>query len=139
MKKIASIWQRIISYVIDFLIVNVIIAAPFDKLIEKNISIEKLLIGDLNNVYFVLVVSLVSGIISVFYWAILEYKIEQTLGCLIAGIKVKGEKLKFSQMFLRNISKISLLLLIIDSLPLLFKKEQRYTERLSKSYTIKNG
>jgi len=69
----------------------------------------------------------------------LEYKIGQTLGALIFKLRARslGKSMSFSQAFLRNITKMSVVLLLIDSVNILFsEKKQRYFEVLSKTVTV---
>ncbi|MBU2639234.1 MAG: RDD family protein [Nanoarchaeota archaeon] len=133
--------KRLGSFLIDILILNVFITKPLSSLIETNIpqNITDLFTMDLGNIFFV--ASLIS-LINFIYWIILEYKIKQTIGALIFNISVKSEtkSLTFLQIFIRNITKLSFLLLIIDSIGILFtKKKQRFTEKLTKTLTIENG
>lgn len=142
--KLAPVWKRIFAYAVDILLVNSVITSSFNDLIENIIpedisSLWVLMEGF--NWKALFLVSLLSGIITVFYWAILEFKIQQTLGGVLFGIRVKSEtkKNKFSQFFLRNITKVSFAVLLLDSVSVLYSnKKQRYTEKLSKTITIEN-
>jgi len=76
-----------------------------------------------------------SIVILILYFSLMEYKLEQTIGKFITNIKVKTKgKLRFKQALIRNLSKASTIVLLIDSIPIIFKnKKQRYLERLSKT------
>lgn len=136
----ASNWKRFASFLVDSLILSTIITKPLSNLVEET-SIENLrdlLSIDLGNI--VLVASLVS-IINFLYWVSLEYKIQQTLGGLIFGISARAEKGKLTlpQTILRNITKLSTALLILDVIGIAFsKKKQRFTERLTNTITLQN-
>ena len=136
----ASNWKRFASFLVDSIILSTIITKPLNDLIGEP-SIENftdLLSLDLGNL--VLVTSLIS-IINFVYWVSLEYKIQQTLGGLIFNISVRSEKGKLTlfQSILRNITKLSTALLILDSIGILLsKKRQRFTERLTKTITLQN-
>ena len=143
--KLAVTWKRILAYVVDIFIVNTIIVRPLNNLLKFSniIDIENLLnfLESMLTLRIFLIVSLVSGIITILYWAVLEYKIQQTLGGYLLGISVKSEirKINFLQFLIRNITKISPIILAIDSIPVLYSdKKQRFTEKLSKTITIKN-
>lgn len=133
--------KRFASFLVDIIILNTIITKPLASLVEISIpeKITDLLNLDLRSLF--LTMFLVS-IINFLYWVILEYKIKQTIGSLIFNIYVKSETktLTLSQIFIRNLTKLSLILLIIDSIGILFsKKKQRFTEKLSKTLTVENG
>lgn len=138
----APLYKRIIAYLIDLMIVNLIIVSPFKSLLSSLIPTDFSEIYTMLSSMFsakVMVISLISGIFAILYWSVLEFKIQQTLGSLIMGISVMPltKKYALSQALLRNITKFSTLLLILDSL-FIFKsdKNQRLTERLSQTMTI---
>ncbi len=132
--------KRFASFLVDILILNTIITKPLTSLMEINIeNITDLFNLDLRSLF--LTMSIIS-IINFSYWIILEYKIKQTIGSLIFNIYIKSETktLTLSQIFIRNLTKLSLILLMIDSIGILFsKKRQRFTEKLSKTLTVQNG
>ena len=136
----ASNWRRFASFMVDGIILSTIITKPLSDLIGEP-SVENftdLFLLDWGNI--VLVTFLVS-VINFLYWVSLEYKLQQTLGGLIFNISAKSEKgkLTLTQTVLRNITKLSTALLIIDSIGILFSKnKQRFTERLTKTITLEN-
>jgi len=143
--KLASNWTRVLAYVIDIFIVNSIIVRPLNNLLKfsGNIDIKNLLsfLESLIILRSFLIITLVSGVITILYWSVLEYKVQQTLGGLLLNIKVKSEvkKISFLQFLIRNITKISPAILVIDSIQVLYSdKKQRFTEKWSKTITIKN-
>ena len=140
----APLYKRIIAYLIDLAIVNFVIISPFKSLLSSLIptatnfpefytSLTSMLSTK------VMIIGLISGLFAILYWSILEFKIQQTLGSLILGISVMPltKKYTLSQALLRNVTKFSTLLLLLDSI-FIFKsdKNQRLTERLSKTMTI---
>lgn len=142
--KLASNWKRIFAYIVDITLVTYVITRPLNKLLNTIIptdifSLAKFLESfDFKNF---LIINLIVGVITIFYWAILEYKIQQTLGGILLGIKVKSEakELNFLQALVRNVTKISTVILILDSIQILYSdKKQRYTERWSKTITIED-
>ena len=132
----AGNWKRVFALLVDLAVVDLIITRPLSRLISGRIDE----ISDLLNFSFELVlISLVIGLFAVFYWAILEYKIGQTLGALIFKLRARSlnKSMSFSQAFLRNATKMSVVLLLIDSVNILFsEKKQRYFEVLSKTVTV---
>ena len=132
----AGNWKRVFALLVDLAVVDLIITRPLSRLISGRIDE----FSDLLNFSFELVVvSFVIGLFAVFYWAILEYKIGQTLGALIFKLRARSlnKSMSFSQAFLRNATKMSVVLLLIDSVNILFsEKKQRYFEVLSKTVTV---
>lgn len=138
---LSSHWKRFASFLVDSLILSIFITRPLSNLIQASIpkNITDLLSFDLKNIF--IVASLIS-LINFLYWVLLEYKIQQTLGGLIFGIYMKSEKnkLTLSKVILRNITKISTILLIIDVINVFIsKKRQRFTERITNTITLENG
>ncbi len=140
----APLYKRIIAYLIDLAIVNLIIVSPFKSLLGSLIPTAANFIEFYTALTSmlstkVIIITLISGIFAILYWSILEFKIQQTLGSLIMGISVMPltKKYNFSQALLRNITKFSLILLLLDSI-FIFKSDrnQRLTERLSQTMTI---
>jgi len=146
----APLWKRAFAYIIDSFIINLIIIMPFQKpledlskgLAEKSFfeAYKALLQTDLQailpKIFFIFTIT---SLLSVLYWAILEYKIGQSVGKILFNIYVKSqtEKLTFWQCFLRNITKISTLPLILDAgYMILTKGYQRYFEKISKTVVV---
>ena len=138
----APLYKRIIAYLIDLLIVDLIIVSPFKSLLESliptNFSEFYTTLASMLSAK-VMLIAFISGLFAILYWSILEFKIQQTMGSLIMGISVMplSKKYALSQALLRNITKFSLILLLLDSI-FIFKsdKNQRLTERLSQTMTI---
>lgn len=146
----APLWKRAFAYIIDSFVINLIIIMPLQKPLEeigKGIaeksffeSYKILLQTDLQallpKLFFMFTII---SLLSVLYWAILEYKIGQSVGKILFNIYVKSqtEKLTFWQCFLRNITKVSTLPLILDAgYMILTKGYQRYFEKLSKTVVV---
>ncbi len=135
-KKIASLWKRILAYIIDIIIINIIIVGPFLPILNSlNINFT---LKHINTILFIFLVIFVIALISIFYWSILEYKIKQSVGSLLFNLEVnsKFKKLKFWQCFVSNISKPFSIIFILDLIYFLFNKKQRYFEMLSKTELI---
>ena len=132
----APLWKRAFAYIIDMLIINVFIIAPFNP-VFKDINLTQLKNFYITNPNLLLVLFIIA-ILTIIYFTILEYKLKQTLGKLIFNISVKSlnNKLKFTQVLLRNITKPFILLLILDIFYMVVSKDQRYTEKLSNTKII---
>lgn len=129
-------WRRIFAFLVDLAVVDLVITRPLSKLISEDFDE----VSDLLNISAELIIlSIIIGLFGVFYWAILEYKVGQTLGALIFKLRARSlnKSINFFQVLLRNATKISIALLLIDSINILFsEKKQRYLEVLSKTETV---
>ena len=106
----ASIWKRAIAFIIDLLIIEFIIALPFRGIFTRMIPA-----GSLKETYSYLqshpgvstkmnMVMVVIGLLALLYFAILEIKIQQTIGKMFMNIYVKSmtKRLTFWQCLVRN-------------------------------------
>jgi len=132
----AGNWKRVFAFLIDLVFVDLIITRPLSSFIGEEFNeFSDLLIFS----FELILIYLLIGVFAVLYWAILEYKIGQTLGALIFKLRARSlnKGMSFSQAILRNATKISVVLLFIDSINILFsEKKQRYFEVLSKTITV---
>ena len=138
----ASLWKRFFAYVVDFLVINIIILWPFkDYFIQasQNIGMESFKISGINSKFFA--VSLAVAFLTILYWAILEFFTNQSVGKMIFDIKVKSLKShRFFDFFIRNISKISIVVLVIDCFYIFFNKDnQRIFEKISSTKVVERG
>ncbi|MBI2105641.1 RDD family protein [Candidatus Woesearchaeota archaeon] len=138
--KAAGNWKRFFAFLVDLAIVEFIITKPLNKIITNSIYDFDFSLVELSSFSFkIIFVSLSIGIIGILYWAVLEYKIGQTLGALIFNLRARSEKgsLSFGKSFLRNLSKVSIAFLLIDSINIFFnEKKQRFLERYSGTITV---
>jgi uncharacterized RDD family membrane protein YckC len=134
--------KRFLALVVDLAVVEFIITRPLNKILNENFSGDFSLssIGDLvAGSSKLILISTIIGLLSVLYWAILEYKIGQTFGALLFRLRAKSEmgSLSFGRAFLRNLSKLNMLLLVIDSINIFFTdRRQRFLEVFSKTSTL---
>lgn len=146
----AALWKRAFAYVIDVFVINLIIIMPFQKVLEElgkgfsgkgffeayKILTQVELQAVLPKLLFIFTII---SFLSVLYWAILEYKIGQSVGKILFNVYVKSqtEKLTFWQCFLRNVTKVSTLPLILDASYMIFTRSyQRYFEKISKTFVV---
>lgn len=144
----APLWKRAFAYVIDVFVVNLIIVLPFQKVLEElgselvnksffetyKVLLQTDLRALLPKLFFIFTII---SFLSVLYWAILEHKIGQSVGKILFNIYVRSqtEKLTFWQCFLRNVTKVSTLPLILDASYMIFTRGyQRYFEKISKTF-----
>jgi len=143
----ASLWKRVLAYIIDAAIINIIVVWPFQKSIDKltgGFSIiesykfinQNTEIAKSNFPALIMLFSIIS-VLTIAYWAILEYKTGQTIGKMLMKIYVKSDKkiLTLGQSIARNISKISGILLLIDCIGIIGNK-QRFLERISNTRVV---
>ena len=132
----APIWKRALAYIIDSLILNLVVILQFNSSFEK-ISLLKPEI----NAGIVMTSSIII-ILQLFYFTILEYKLQQTIGKALMNLYVKSttKELKFTQILLRNITKPFGIILLIDVIYMIYKKgNQRLFEVLSNTEVVERG
>jgi len=146
----ASVLKRLLGFVADLLIVNLVIFFPFRRIIQKSIpefetysEAYSFLASNQLYVKTLTIVSLVMALLAILYFALLEYKIQQTPGKMLFNISVISDtkKLAFWQCVVRSLFIIPIfpffLLWVIDPLFMIFTKtNQRLSEILSKTKTV---
>ncbi len=148
----ALVWKRLLAFVADLLIINLVLFFPFKKIIQKSIpkfssysEAYNFLASNQNYTTTLTIVSLVMALFALLYFAWLEYKIQQTPGKMLFNVYVVSDakKLNFWQFIVRSLFIIPVfpffLLWVIDPLFLFFTKtNQRLSEILSKTKTIQS-
>lgn len=126
--KRASLWDRSLAYVLDVFIMLLVIFLPFHysfKLINNRTPFfETLWLTPL----------------IIFYFAITEKEFGSSLGKMILNLKIKSLKgeLKPWQALLRNLTKFSPVLLLIDTINCFLNKDnQRFSEVWAGTKVIK--
>ena len=146
----ALAWKRILALLADLLIINLVIFFPFKKIIEKSIpaftsysEAYNFLIANQSYVKTLTIVSFIMALFALLYFALIEYKIQQTPGKILFNIFIKSDakKLSFWQCIIRSLFLIPVfpffLLWVIDPLFMFFTKtNQRLSEIISKTRTI---
>lgn len=138
----ASYFKRAVAYLIDALIIDLVIFLPLQKTIEKletnvgsallfNIDKVKGILPELSIIFFA------TAIITIAYWSLLEYYNKQSIGKAAMGIYVRSEEksLSLKQCIVRNLSKFSLILLLIDCIGL-FSDRRRFLEKISNTLVV---
>ncbi|HLC72994.1 MAG TPA: RDD family protein [Candidatus Nanoarchaeia archaeon] len=136
----APLWKRAVAYLIDVLVLALVLAPlqPMDVSYDSlSVLVEQfaILFSTFQFIFSILLVLL----LSLAYWTLLEYNYQQTLGKYLLHLRVISEEkhLRFSQCLLRNISKLSSLLLFADVLYMLFSHtSQRYSETLAHTEVV---
>lgn len=133
--------RRCGAFIIDYLIINIIISLAFKSVISNRADLEGLgfwaaynsMIADPSFSSLLLAMSISSACLAILYFAIIEFKLKQTLGKIIFKINVKSDakELSMKQSFLRNLPKAlvfidSGLVLLIDLIYMLFKKKRLF-------------
>ena len=134
----ASWTKRIIVYLIDFVAVNIIISVPFGKVVSEETE-QWFSIFAQSASPKVIMVSVAMAVLTYVYFVVTEYKVQQTLGKLILGIKISSteKQTSLAQILLRNISKPFPLVLFIDTLYAWVKGgKQRVLERWSQTSVV---
>lgn len=142
MGKSVAVWKRVVAYVLDSIAMSIVIVTPLTMSFEK--SVEDLSFSEVFSYLFsskdFMLALVIVTMLTLFYWTFLEWKFNQTLGKIIMNISVESvdkKPLKFSQAVVRNLTKLSTFVLIIDTIYMFYKNgDQRYFEELSKTHII---
>ena len=137
-KEVPATWlKRTLAYAIDFFLVNLLVTIPFKDTLKA--KVEQPFFFSTATDKNLIAISLITSILLFLYFVILEKKIQQTLGKLLLGIKIKtkGKEIALTPILIRNISKPFPLILLVDTAYALFKgKQQRLLELFSKTEVI---
>lgn len=137
----ASFWRRFFAYLLDSIVLLFVLLAPLVQPFKKNLSglsFSEMLAQIYSSHYIILTFVIVLFVL--LYWSILECWFGQTLGKMIFGIVVEGSKRKpvsYLQCFIRNVTKLSSVLLFFDTLYMFIThKKRRYFEILSDTQVV---
>ena len=148
----ASILKRLIAFIIDLFIINLIILFPFrkifDNIVPESDSFSKtfdFLRDNAEASSTITFLMFVIAFLAILYFVIMEKKLGQSVGKMLFNLHVKsqGKDLKNWQLFVRSIFLIPIfpfvLLWIIDPIVMLFTKEnQRLSEILSRTKVVEH-
>lgn len=135
--KGVKLWKRIVAYLIDIAILDLIVLFPFNAFfVDKSLDWKMLFNNQMNEQWAVL--TFFMAFISLVYWVVLEYKLKQTIGKMIMKIQVKSvteKELRFGQIFIRNFLKpFSVAFLIDVAYMFIMRSNQRLTEKFSGTF-----
>jgi len=154
------IWKRLLAFLIDLSIINLVIAAPFRNILAQLIPQSQSYAEAYNYVlmnpgvsYSIYVVTFLIAFLALFYFTILEWGIGQTIGKKLLGLwvvqdlgdksisKNKAISPGFWQCLLRHLIIIPitpfLLLWIVDPMVSVFsKKQQRLSEMITRTKVL---
>lgn len=134
----ATFFRRVIAYFLDAIIVSLIIGLPLaaEAFNEEKFPFEFNGDFDIKDLIRTTAVS----VLTVLYWSVFEYNLKQSPGKMLLKIYVNptDKNLTFSHAVVRNLSKMSGLLLLIDCLYMVIKKtNQRYLETVAKTEVLR--
>jgi uncharacterized RDD family membrane protein YckC len=121
--------KRVVAYIIDIILISLILA-PLVKvtLTADVVDVRSVLVG------------FVSLLVTLLYFVLMEYYLNQTIGKMLLNIHVRNNlkgSLVLGQVILRNLTKTVTLLLVLDTLYLYIKRsDQRYFEVISKTRVV---
>jgi uncharacterized RDD family membrane protein YckC len=145
----ANLFKRVLAFILDLFIINLLIyplASIVRKIVPETTSYMEAYTLLLNNPQYVNIltnISLLIAIIAILYFSILEFKLKQTVGKMVANIYVVSEnkELRLWQCFVRNLFLLPfipfILLWIIDPIYAIFTKEnKRFSDVIAKTKVI---
>jgi len=149
--EVPSIFKRILAFVIDLLVVNLVLLYPFrgvfDRAMLKGTFMETFshISSNSGAVLGLYVITIMAAMITVLYFVAFEYKLGQTIGKMLMNMKVISltKKLGFWQCVLRALFVIPFfpfyILWVLDPVFALFnKQQQRFMEWVSKTRTVQS-
>ncbi len=152
----ASLLRRILAFIFDLLVINLIIIRPFKGLLERILGTENsykviMALAEQNAslVQHLTFVLFFISALALFYFTIFEYKYGQTLGQMLFKLHVRAEKgkLKFWQCLINNMFIMPFfpffILWAIDPF-YMFYSGKRFSEKIAKTkmeqeYVMKYG
>ena len=143
-KKGVPLWKRVVAYILDSFLISFIILTPFSSGFESNVeelsltSLWSSISSSLTTNYLLLTLAIT--LLILLYWSFLEYHFGQTVGKILLRIQVVSSNKKpltYWQAIVRNVTKLSSILIIFDTLYMLIKKtNQRYFEVISSTTVV---
>ena len=134
----ATIWRRVLSFVVDILLVDLILFAPFTKFFTQSIDFRSIIAQEISLPATLLLAAFFMGIVALLYFALLEWTVGTTVGKMFFGLSVAGNRslgrCLFRHLYLLPIFPFTILW-IIEPLHLIWFKE-RLLERWSKTSTV---
>ncbi len=142
-------WKRLLSFFMDFFIIQVIIFGPFAPVFKNTLPLN----GDVmaNYAYFQNNPGIIEGLMSVFlaiflligiYFVVFEFKMKQTPGKMLFKLKVvplEKEELTFWKVLARNIAVIPIFpfsaLWIVDPIYMMFTGS-RLSDKFSRTKVV---
>ncbi len=147
----ASVFRRFFAFLIDILIIDFVMFFPFRGILQEIIpqgsykEIYQFLISNPSYNTLISAIIISAGILSIFYFALLEFKLNQSIGKMFLGIYIKNERKekRFWQYLVRSMFLLALFpfifLWVIDPIFMfLSKNNQRLSEILSKTRTVQS-
>jgi uncharacterized RDD family membrane protein YckC len=135
---------RLVALIIDSVILSIVAAILFFVLFIPLVFTGALL-GFWAAWGWWILFPLAEGILAVLYFLVLEVSWGGTLGKRIVGLQVQtvnGGKVNFGQSFIRNISKIFWVFLLLDwiiGIATPGDKHQKYTDRIAGTTVVQKG
>jgi uncharacterized RDD family membrane protein YckC len=139
------LWKRVFAYIIDILIISLVLAplSSFSTVADltdtSSWSDTAMFSAVATYGPQFIIFSIIVAVLTLLYWALLEYYTKQSIGKMLFKIQVKskGKQLRLNQCLIRNVSKISSLLLLIDVIYMLVKKKnQRFFDKLANTEVV---
>lgn len=142
-------WKRLLSFMIDFFIIQVIVFGPFSPAIANSLPLSEDFME--NYAYFQNNPGIIEGLMSIFlvafflvgvYFVIFEFKMKQTPGKMLFKLKVvplEKEELTFWKVLARNIAVVPIFpfsaLWIVDPLYMIFTGS-RLSDKFSRTKVV---
>ena len=139
-KTPAKFWKRVVAYVLDLSLINLVAIYPFRDSLEQYSNYSLLMSSTADGT--VATITFIVILLSLFYFTAMEYKTGQTFGKMLMKITTVSTKgnLTLRQTILRNVTKPFPIILSIDTAYMFFKRtHQRLLERFSQTEVVEQA
>lgn len=135
----ASMWKRVIAFIIDLLIIDLLFFPQFKKfIITGSWTFEQVVQQQIILPVGFTMAIIAMGTLTLLYFSLYQYYFGETIGMRLFGIKVGGER-TYWRCVLRNLYSLPFfpftIFWIVDPIYLFWRKE-RLLEKWSKTSTI---
>jgi uncharacterized RDD family membrane protein YckC len=135
--KIVPLWKRVVAYIVDSMLIGVIIVKPL-MLSNSEESFSGFVNMLMSKDFWV--ASCLIVLLTWVYWIYLDWVYGQSVGKILFKLRVvdeNGKELNFFQALVRNVSKLSFVVLFFDVLFMIFGSgDQRLFEKASKTRVV---
>ena len=137
---LASAWKRLVAFVFDFLIVDLVVLYPFTNIAERAFSLANILSVSFSGSMLALILSV--SVFYILYFLLFEWLLGQTIGKMlmrIVSVSLDDKRMSFIQGLGRNLFLLPVIpfvfLWAIDPIFIIWRRIS-LSEMLTKTKTV---
>ena len=148
----ATLWKRILAFILDLVIIDLVLLFPLRRLLEKIVPLDmgiqetyQYLTTNTQVATALTFITFTIGVLALLYFSLLELKLNQTIGKMVFKIYVISinKELNFWQCIGRNLFALPffpfIILWVVDPIFMFMTKDnRRLSEILTKTKTIEH-